>query len=75
MSLVECRECGSEVASTASTCPNCGIARPNRSYNWRIWALVLALLAAWQILPFFTDNWSPCYEPRLGLLSHFCAGP
>lgn len=55
MSLVECRECGTEVASTASACPNCGIERPNRSYNARIWFLVIALLVVWQLAPFLGD--------------------
>jgi hypothetical protein len=28
MSLVPCKECGKEVASTATICPNCGVAYP-----------------------------------------------
>ena len=28
MTMVRCRECGSEVSSQASVCPHCGIADP-----------------------------------------------
>jgi hypothetical protein len=28
MALVSCRECGKQVADTATTCPACGIAYP-----------------------------------------------
>ncbi len=31
MSLTKCDECGGEVASTAWTCPHCGVRHPGRS--------------------------------------------
>jgi hypothetical protein len=30
MALAKCKECGSEVASSAPTCPQCGVSHPGR---------------------------------------------
>ena len=36
MSLVRCRECAQEVASTAPICPRCGVRRPGRPPSQRV---------------------------------------
>lgn len=38
MSLIACRECGSEVSSQAQTCPKCGVRVKPPSKTW-VWVL------------------------------------
>lgn len=32
--LTDCKECGREIASTAKTCPHCGVSAPGKEKNW-----------------------------------------
>jgi hypothetical protein len=45
MALIQCRECGREVSSSAKFCPGCGIKKP-KPINWNAWGIILALFFA-----------------------------
>lgn len=50
MALASCRECGSQVSSSAKTCPHCGLARPTENEvtaAFTKWArVILTVMAA-----------------------------
>lgn len=45
MALVKCKECGKEISSKASSCPNCGfvIKKKGTSYSY-LWVIILVAL-------------------------------
>ncbi len=50
--LAKCRECGSEVSSEATSCPNCGVPKPTSvrlRHQW-LWNLVGTAVIVWLIL-------------------------
>lgn len=53
MALTKCKECGTQVSTTADACPKCG-AKPTRP-NYR-WILVLAILGAFVVFRMASDR-------------------
>ncbi|WP_155950186.1 hypothetical protein [Rhodanobacter sp. OR92] len=51
MALINCRECGKQVASSAKICPHCGITTPNKSsvQGALIGKLLIAGLFGWAV--------------------------
>ncbi len=48
MAMSNCKECGKQVSTTATTCPNCGASEPTekkeKNKKIRIWGLILGLI-------------------------------
>ena len=65
MALTNCRECGTQVSTSAKTCPSCGIARPGEP-KWVPWAsgglFVLIALSMFSCMNTTSDNSSPPRE-------------
>lgn len=47
MSLVQCKECGTEISSTAEVCPKCGKRRKSNRAMWIIVVAVVLVAALW----------------------------
>ena len=54
MALRKCRECGHQVSTSASACPNCGARLPKRTsiFTW----IVLAIFAVFAIPALFSER-------------------
>ena len=57
MAMSNCKECGKQVSTTATTCPNCGASEPTekkeKNKKIRIWGLILGLILFFPL--FFLD--------------------
>ena len=45
MALVQCKECGREVSSSARKCPHCGVPGPGVVISKTVWQVLGVLLA------------------------------
>jgi RNA polymerase subunit RPABC4/transcription elongation factor Spt4 len=47
MALIKCKECGSEVSSSAKTCPKCGVPMPKKTSRatWMLLIIVVGIIS------------------------------
>lgn len=50
MAMTKCKECGTEVSSSAKTCPQCGISNPGVTGGQMIVGLVAVVLIGWLVV-------------------------
>lgn len=56
MGIIQCKECGKEVSTSAKTCPHCGIKDPGTGWKEKVMGVVLLGLIVWTIYAWLSGD-------------------